>query len=246
MFSLRTLGELQLFSGRPDRSSPLLHEPVRLAVVLILAGARAPFVARERIISLLWPDSPRCRAQNALRQAVHRIRACLGQDALISEGNRLLGLDPEVVHSDVGAFRAAASGGNDEEAQRLYRGTFLPGLAVSSRPEFEDWVAAKRVELRAMACRSAVRMAEAAEARGALGEAAWAWERATTLSWHDEHYLRRWMEILLARGSPAGALEAYRRAATVLRDRVGVSPAPETRALARRIRSSHRSMAVRH
>lgn len=241
MINLRTLGVLRLEQEGARASSPLVHEPVRLAVLLYLTGSRSGYCTRDRLLGLLWPDSPRGRALSALRQAVHRIRTCLGGDVLLTRGHGDLELNQERVAVDVLHFRHAVARQDHASVLTLYQGRFLPGFSLTDRPEFNDWAESKRVELSGLARTSAVCMAEAAEDEGDYHGAADQWKRAAELSWYDEVLLRRWMTALVACGSPASAMETYRRAAAVLKERMGMVPADETSALAQRIRSRGRS-----
>lgn len=120
-------------------------------------------------------------------------------------------------------LRAAVAAGAPDQALGLYQGSFLDAVFVANvAPEYEEWVAAERVQLQAMASQAAWAMAER---RSAEGDAAAAAGLARLLTFLDRS------------GDRAAALSAYQTFARQLREDFGAEPSPETQSLVRRIRT---------
>jgi DNA-binding SARP family transcriptional activator len=98
---LQLLGPVYL---RRLDGSPLprpLTQPRPLAVLAYLALARPRGLhSRDTILALLWPESTQASGRHALRNALHAIRYSLGDDALVTAGDGLVGLDPARVRCD--------------------------------------------------------------------------------------------------------------------------------------------------
>src|ERR1019366_10317576 len=114
-----------------------------LAVLAIRASSRSSGVSRERVVSILWPESDDESAKASLRQAVFATRRELGSDDVILGLNEL-SLNPALITSDVNQFASAMSAKNYERAAELYRGPFLDGVQVSHSAEFERWAESQR------------------------------------------------------------------------------------------------------
>lgn len=99
----------------------------RLALLSILAVARGRPVGRERIIGLLWPESPADAARHTLSEALYVLRKDLGEELFAAMGDEIA-LNPGVVGSDVAEFEEAVETGRPEDAVRAYRGPLLDGF----------------------------------------------------------------------------------------------------------------------
>ena len=96
-----------------------------LAVLLLEANRVVPVA---RLVELLWPDEPPPSARHAIQVRVSALRGLLGESVPVvgdSAGYRIQ-VDPEAVdvhrfRARVSAARAAADGGDDDGAVRLFR-----------------------------------------------------------------------------------------------------------------------------
>lgn len=111
----------------------------RLAILAVIATTGDHGIRREKLLALLWPESDEERARQALRQALFTMRRDMGA-AELTIGVSDLRLNPNVLTSDVGDFRAAIEERRFDDAVALYRGPFLDGVFVRDSAEFEHWL----------------------------------------------------------------------------------------------------------
>jgi DNA-binding SARP family transcriptional activator len=186
---------------------PLAAPDALLLCWLALEGA----TRRERLAELLWPDSGPEAARNALRQRLFRLRRQLGVELV--QGSAVLALAAAVQHDLAGA------------------GTLLGNLEVADSPVLADWLSRRRVALRADQRPALEARIEALEAAGDFAAAlplALALREAEPLS-EDAH--RRVMRLHYLRGDRASALLAFDECEHTLKNEIGTTPSPATRAL---------------
>ncbi len=106
--------------------------------LLAYLAARADWVRREEVATLMWPDAGEQAAQHNLRVNLNRLRPLLGKwcvdDALVAEQRRLRVALP----NDVAAMRAAHAAGDwpvggRHSARRLPRQPELPRVSGARR-----------------------------------------------------------------------------------------------------------------
>jgi DNA-binding SARP family transcriptional activator len=113
--------------------------------------------SREEIAALLWSERDETQARQSLRQTIAVLRRALG-----AEGGEVLEVDretltfaPGAVQSDVALLLAVGADSPVDALERAvawYRGEFLEGLSLRD-PVGQQWLEARRAELRAMATR---------------------------------------------------------------------------------------------
>ena len=236
MIQIRTFGALELRRDGAHAGS-VLSQPKRLAVLLYLRIAvPGGFIARDRVLAQFWPESDDARARNTLRQALHFLRRSLGDDAIVSRGEREIGADPGI-ECDATAFRDALAAGRLEHALELYRGEFLPGFFVEDAPEIEQWIEAERSELARLAARAAWTLSERDAERSELKAAVlWA-RRGLAIEPFDEDGVRRLISLLARIGDRPAALDVYHDFEKRLVRDLDLEPAAETIRLAKEIRA---------
>ena len=175
MLRIRTFGGCRLErDGTP--LDELSGQRKSLAALALLAGASPRGLTRESLTALLWPDSDEERARTSLKQLVHSLRRQLGVvDLFLPTGD--LRLNPELVTSDLGEFRDAASRGEHQAAVLLYAGPFLEGFYVRGADGFERWASEQRAALARDFARALEALAEAASRGGDTQGAVDAWRR---------------------------------------------------------------------
>jgi TolB-like protein/DNA-binding SARP family transcriptional activator/cytochrome c-type biogenesis protein CcmH/NrfG len=236
LIKLHLLGTVDLRSDGVEVRS-VLAQPKRLALLAYLASA-APrgFHSRDTLLALFWPESDGERARNSLRQALHQLRRSLGDDVLVSRGDREVGLDPERFWCDAAAFDQAVEEVRYEDALKLYRGDLLPGFFVDDAAEAERWLEEERARRRRAAVDAAWKLAEREESRGEWRAAAlWA-ERAVGFVPSEETALRRLLVLLDRAGEPAAALAAFADFERRLESEFGLTPSAETLRLVQQLR----------
>ena len=236
MVELRVLGALRLTA--PDRRDVgSFTRQARRAALFVYLAAATPRGShrRDKLLALFWPELDDPRARAALNQAVYVLRAALGEDAIVLQGDGAVGAG-HAVWCDAVAFEAALDAANVVEALELYRGDLLDGFYITGAPEFEHWVDGERERLRQRAAEAAWALAETRRAEGdAVDAARWA-KRAADFIPADETGIRRLMTFLNKLGDRAAAMRAFEAFSARLRQEYELEPSAETLALAAAIR----------
>jgi DNA-binding SARP family transcriptional activator len=216
------LGHMQLHDATGTDITPRIRKSRAVLAVLALAAPRP--VLRDELAALLWSRRDRDQGRASLRQCVHELQTLFAaRERPVLEADRnLLLLRTDSVWIDV---RAGVLSGapllND-----------LHGLD----PAFDSWLAVERRKIgRAAAAVAAAVLLDPSDADFDAGRAVDAAERLLTI---DPTHERGWRSLIgayEARGDRAAALEAYRRCVATLSE-LDVAPAPETLALATRLR----------
>src|SRR5687768_14276605 len=139
-FRLLALGELALYASDEGRKLAVPRKGLALMAVLASAGARG--VPREKVASLLWPDSEDS-GRGALKQTIYELRQTLGNHSVVI-GTAELALDPTEISSDVGDLETAHAGEQWTRVVQLYTGPFLDRFHVRGSVEFDHWVDSHR------------------------------------------------------------------------------------------------------
>lgn len=228
---LRVLGPLEVVEGAREVPIPSRMQRSILAMLGLYRGAVAP---RERLIDELWGDAPPPSADHALNVHLAGLRQRVTGDRIqtIGSGYRLrmddvdLDLDrfERLVAQGDASLRAGDASSAVERfhsAMALWRGEPLEDLAGEGSLRAER---ARLDELRLVVFERAI---DAQLAAGQHAEAIPQLQRAVAASPLREGATVRLMLALYRAGRQAEALEAYRRARTVLDDQLGVEPGPE-------------------
>jgi TolB-like protein/DNA-binding SARP family transcriptional activator/Tfp pilus assembly protein PilF len=203
MLQLRVLGGASIASpaGPVTGRAAQRH---RLALLAFLAAAPSG-VARDRLVSLLWPDASLSKGRKLLSDSVYRINAALGSDPIQAVGDELR-LDAAVVSCDLHRFRHALGQEEWKEAIESYGGAFLDGFFLPGAVEFDQWMESERERLSREYQRALEGRADADEKRGDLLGAVTAWESAATADPYNARVACRFMEALDRAGERARAV----------------------------------------
>jgi predicted ATPase/DNA-binding SARP family transcriptional activator len=218
--------------------------------------------SREKLAALFWPESDAPTGRAALRNTLTQLRAALtapdpasrhaaknGDHHLLIERDSVgfdfdseYDLDLSNLQPHSAPLRGPGLPTTTQPIESLrtvvslYRGDFLEGFSLSDAPAFDEWASFQREAWHR-------RMNEAFERL-----TAWQLERRelsegieTAARWiaHDalnEAAHRRLMELHLAAGDREAARRAYETCRATLAKELNIPPAPETEALAERIR----------
>jgi DNA-binding SARP family transcriptional activator/TolB-like protein len=245
MIYLRTLGTLELKGSDVRAARAIVAQPKRLALLAYLALANPRgFHRRDSLFPIFWSELDMPRARNALRQALHALRASLGDGVIVSRGDDDIGLDWSHFSCDAELFERALDAGQLEEALELYRGDVLPGFYVSAAPDFERWLEGERGRLRRRAAAEAWRLSERAALGGDISLAVqWA-RHVAAFSPDDEGAVYRLLNLLDRVGDRTGALHVYDSFKRRLADDYDMEPSVEMDVLIRRITTRRSSKAV--
>jgi DNA-binding SARP family transcriptional activator/protein involved in temperature-dependent protein secretion len=234
---LQLLGPLRVTRlATPDGPS-LLSQPRRLALLAYLALARPRgFHSRDALVALLWPETGHEEGRHALRNALHAIRRALGASAILTEGDRLVAIDRDLLACDALDLERDLAAGRSELAMTGAHGQLMHGFHVSGAPGFDEWLDAERARLDDLVLGATRRLSETLEREGDADGALAAARRSCDLAPYDERSLRWLIELLDRRGEGAAAVAAFEAFAGRLRQDLGVAPSSAVAELARSIR----------
>ena len=233
----RATGEVVEILGQKDR-----------ALLAFLAIASGDVYARERLAGMLWSEHGNRQARDSLKQALVRLRRCLGtaDHAVLRSDRQSIGLDRDVVSVDALAFEQLVRDDTVDslaQATSLYRGDLLEGIAIHD-PAFEDWLMVERQRLRQLLDRALTGLMSQAMAAGEVDTAAEAARRSILLDPLREAAYRTLMQVYADQGQTAQALKLYESLSERLYRELGVQPEPLTVALHDRIRQRRTSTAA--
>lgn len=236
MIDLWLLGTVCVIGPDGRQVDLLARQPKRAALLAYLALARPEgFHRRDKLLALFWPEMDALHGRNALSQALHVLRKCLGSDSILARGDEV-SLAFDRVRCDVLDFEHALDAGANADAFALYSGDLLDGYFVSDAADFESWLDSERHRLRRRASAAAWVLAESEVAAGdATAAEGWV-TRALALGAVDEHALRKLLRALDADGRRTVALRIADEFAVHLAAELQVEPSAETRALIEQIR----------
>jgi DNA-binding SARP family transcriptional activator len=234
---LALLGPVRLTSATAESQSlRRASQSRRLALLALIASSPDETISRDRLLGLLWPDRDERTARHLLAASLYVLRQTLGVEAIFAAGESLR-LSPNIVWTDVVAFRKALIEERWFDALELYRGDFLDGFYVRNAVDFDQWALVERGRLRALATRAASTLARELQSAGRIREAATAAERALELSPSDETIFREFVKLLLAENNRARAEAVARGFIERLALELGISPSAETMRLLRDTRA---------
>jgi predicted ATPase/DNA-binding SARP family transcriptional activator len=252
------LWRVELFGGlrlSREGSAVLRFSTQKTALMLAsltLDAGRAQ--TREALATLLWPDADDETGRHNLRTALYSLRRQLephgvGAGTVLVADRMNVRLNPEAVTSDAVEFeqRLADAARATERASRLealqaaarlYRGELLPGF-------YEPWVIAERDRLASRLLLALKAIADELLATGDLEGAAEYTHRAVAADPYDEEAHCRLIRVFAAMGRYSQALQQYRALTKMLREYLGVDPAPETQQLVAEVEALARRRADR-
>ncbi|MGH3248518.1 MAG: AfsR/SARP family transcriptional regulator [Trebonia sp.] len=213
-------------------------KPRELLFLLITS----PPLTRERLRAALWPELSSKQLGNALHTALRELRRALGDPDWIVYAaghygvnrDRAFDCDVDTFESSLaaaGRARPASAGLPDlRRAVAAYGGDFLAGMTTTG-----EWARTRREELRRRFETALLATGRLHMAAGNHQAAVTAFRRAIEHEPLNESAHRELMTCWARLGEPARAVRHYADLAGRLREQVGVSPAPETTALADRL-----------
>lgn len=257
--SISLIGPFQAsLNGRPVDGFRTSKVQALLIYLLVSAvGEQAQRVAREQVMTMLWPEMPQKSARTNLRQTLYQLRK------LIPEAHSATGEPVPFIHSDrqhiwvsshayyqldIVTFAELLNEGRPEQlaqAVDLYRGDFLADFYLEDSNEFESWAAGWRSRLHRQVLDALERLVEVHLESGDPDQAATYARRQLQLDNLRESAHRQLIIALSRMGKRAEALRQYERCCRLLREELGVAPAPETEAAAATIRLGRQAREAR-
>jgi Tol biopolymer transport system component/DNA-binding SARP family transcriptional activator len=239
VIAFQLLGEIRLQATEGAEVDALLRQPKRLALLAYLvAPVPGTWHRRDTLLALFWPELDTAHARTSLRNALYVLRQTLGDDVLRSRGDEEISVDPARLKTDLGAVWTALRDGRAEEALANYRGELLPALFASDSEGFQRWLDTERARLKVEVSKAALLFVTALEREGKLAEALSVAQRVIEIQPDNETAVRRLIALHDSMGDRAGALGVFETYRSRLASEFEAEPAPETMALANRLRAS--------
>jgi TolB-like protein/DNA-binding SARP family transcriptional activator/Tfp pilus assembly protein PilF len=233
MFRLKVLGGLLLESDS-EKLPASAHQRRRLTLLVVLVRMGVRGMSRERLVSLLWPESTEESARHALDQLLYATRRDLGKHVVSSDGGQLR-LDPHAVWSDVVQFELHLQRGEWEPAVGLYAGPFLDGVHLGDGLALDRWVDAERAALEERFVGALEHLARDAAERGdAQAAVAW-WRRRVEVEPLSGRGALALTQALADAGDRVGALRYAHTYSVLLREELGTEANAELLALVARL-----------
>ncbi|HSM55609.1 MAG TPA: AAA family ATPase, partial [Candidatus Sulfomarinibacteraceae bacterium] len=245
---LAFLGAPQVHHG----PHPLSFRTQKALALLIYLAVEGEVHTREKLATLFWPDSDASAARANLRSTLMYLRKALAhepspqpeqgeehaQHLLVQR--HTLGFNGEVAHTlDLNIVTNAIAADDKaamEDALSVVRGEFLEGFSLPDAPEFDNWASIQReathLQLNDLYDRLTHRQLQGGQPTLAQQTA----RRWLGLSALEERAYRCLMRAQAIVGDRVGALKTYEECRQQLRQELNVAPAPETSALAERIK----------
>jgi DNA-binding SARP family transcriptional activator/tetratricopeptide (TPR) repeat protein/DNA-binding transcriptional ArsR family regulator len=228
MLRLYTFGGL-----RVERDGQPLHLPTQKARELIayLVTFRDRSHPRAVVAGTLWPDLPEDRARRRLSDTLWRVRQvlddCVAADEASIWHNRdsPCWLDVEQLQDAIANLDFEIQDPQRiQETLDLYQGPYLDGLYL-------DWVLLERERLQGCYLEALDALLTAYKQRGDYRAALQVTQQLVATEPLHEAAHRELMRLYHLLGRDAEAIAQYRQCEELLRQELGVAPAPETRAV---------------
>ncbi|MCG2786564.1 MAG: tetratricopeptide repeat protein [Anaerolineae bacterium] len=248
---ITTLGGLEIHqNGQPLNG--LASRKAEALLVYLAANPQAH--SREMLADLLWDDRSAAQALGNLRVLLNSLRKNLGEPLEISRrsvrlppgpGWRLDALDFEnSIHlqekrESQSVTLTAYSAAIFETALLSYRGDFLAGVYFRESSRFEEWAMLTRERLRLSAITALENLLDYYKRCGDYPNGIRTCQRLLEFDSLHEGSHRELMLLLARNGQTALALRQYEICRDLLGKELGVSPAPETDALHRKLSAAH-------
>jgi DNA-binding SARP family transcriptional activator len=227
---IQAFGGLQVF-GPSGEVLPLpAKKPRALLAYLALHPGRPQ--ARAKLAALLWGDSSETQARASLRQALLVLRRALdlADDELAATPGETITLAPGCVDVDVLAFERDLADSGPEALARAaasYAGELLEAQDTHE-PAFDDWLMARRQQLREGAVLVLSRLLELHADSGRTEHAVAAALQLLALDPLQEAVHRRLMQLYALQGRHALALRQFQLCRDLLARELGARPQPAT------------------
>lgn len=239
MYRLRLFGGVVL-EGPDGKVAGRAVQPRRLALLALLGASRNHGSSREKLITLLWPETDPVEARHHLSQSVYLLRKSLGEGAITSHGE-FIELNSEAVWTDVVAFLEASGERRFGEAADMYTGPFLDGFYIRGAPDFEEWAEDQRRQFSDVFAACVEEAAQSLITEGDHVRAADQWRRLVSHDPYNSRAVLGLMTCLVDSGDPGNALLVAEEHAGRMRDDLGVGVTAEIEVLVTNIRDNQLS-----
>jgi two-component SAPR family response regulator len=190
---------------------------------------------KEEIGGIFWPEHPPQKLDGIFRSTLYRLRRSLFRESVVFEDG-VYRFNRETEHrSDVEEFEGLLDEAEKTtdpqqegkllaQALELYRGIYLEGI-------YADWCALERQRLRERYLNTLESLAGLRARQGNLQRAVEGYQQLVVEDPYREPAHRELMRCFYRLGDRAAAIRQYQVCVEILREDLGLSPAPDTEAL---------------
>ncbi|MGE5375067.1 MAG: AfsR/SARP family transcriptional regulator, partial [Bacteroidota bacterium] len=217
-----------------------------LALLIYLVVTSQPH-SRDILATLFWQEESQSLARSNLRKSLSRLKALLGQDALLGSQDQV-GLNPELpVQLDVREFQVRYQQFRDhhgrnpgrpvlcavcqksiEEAAALYQADFLEGFSLPDSSVFDEWQFFQLEGLRQNLAEILEQLTKQYLERGELSGAIASCRRWLALDKLHEPAHRQLILLYALNGQPEAAKRQFEECTRLLAEELQSKPEPET------------------
>ncbi len=227
-----------------------------VALLIYLACEQKP-VSRKYLAEFFWEERDPTQSATNLRVVLSLLRKKVGNHLTITRQtvafNTSLGYELDINNFTQAVDTLAPLLQPDappltphdvlalEEAANLYRGSFLTGFSLRDNRSFEEWRLLRQEQYQQKATLLLQRLAVHFLTAPFTASAVSYTNKLLAINPLSEQAHRQKMMLLARSGNLTSALAQYQACADVLHEELAVDPAPETTALAERIRRATQS-----
>jgi two-component SAPR family response regulator/KaiC/GvpD/RAD55 family RecA-like ATPase len=241
LLKLSLLGTPQISHGEQVVTLPTK----KALALLVYLAIEKNWYTRDKICSLLWPDSDDIHARGTLRRVLTQIRQSIQHDTAVQNGSHLLTqqdlvaldfeyelqVDTLILQNTFEIARAVTPFNINQEtiktlqaAVNLYKGDFLEGFGLDDAPDFDDWASVQRESchrrLSLILDRLSMLYSETDELLKAI-DVANRWVKHDPIS---ESPVSLLIDLHLRNGDRVSALKTYEDYRTILEKELGIEP----------------------
>lgn len=245
---ISTFGTLHVQRGDYTVTEADWHTRQARQLLKILLTERPRAVSSDRLIEILWPNSPPGAAATTLRSAINALRNVLEPDRLIRAPSRYIvtqapgyafrihpdiWIDAEAFEKELEISQRAETPA--ERSRHLHAAIQLYQDDYLSSDPYADWVRPERERLQELYFAALLRVAELQADTGGYTAAMAACRQVLTRDPVREIAYQALMRYQAAAGDSAAALLTYERCRNILNEELGADPSPVTQQLHQRI-----------
>ena len=210
-----------------------------LLIYLVTEGGQH---RREKLMTLLWPESGPKQGGATMRSTLARLKKALATAGsfIIAEAGHLRFDTSQAYTLDLNQVEAVWQTGDLAQLQTTLASTpgeFLAGFSLPDAPEFDEWVTIQREVWHRRIEGAFERLAKLQVAQGQPSQAVETIVRWINHAPFNESAYRRLIEAYTLAGDRPAALRVYERCKQVLDEELGILPSTDLTDLVERLRS---------
>ena len=233
------------FLGAPEvhyRGQNLKFRSRKVFALLVYLAVAGGAHRRDKLFTLLWPESGQKQGSATLRSSLARVRKTLSVagEFIITEAGNLRFDVTQPYYLDLHKLDAIWRAGSLTQLEDFFaetHGEFLEGFSLPDAPEFDEWATIQREAWHRRVEQALERMSRLQIEAGKFDKGVETAVRWTTHSPLDEAAYLRLIEAHSLAGSRSGALQVYEQCQHILKEELGVLPSTSLTKLVERIRS---------